>query len=246
MRPSSRNAIRPGQCRIASHQHARPTQALKRRAVQRDALARQHLRLPIQRQGIAELADHHMHDQRFGRHAAIDRPLRCRRRHHGSPRRRDTHSAAGASRCTRSCAGTSRAAPCSPRRCSAWRRRSRGTSLLDIDDHLIARQVRRQRAAIAVGASAEFDLRRRLSGGSAASLAASLSAVTLLRILQHQLQLIEVSFSERRTVTDGAQALDQLPTVSGSRRAARAQLAQHPRRASGSSGRASRSIRITQ
>ena len=55
----------------------------QRGSVQRHPLACQHLRLAIQRKTIAELAHHHMHDQRLGRHAAIDRPL-WRRRHHGN------------------------------------------------------------------------------------------------------------------------------------------------------------------
>ncbi len=50
----------------------------ERRAVQGHALPRQHLRLPIQRQGVAELADHHMRQQRLGGHAAIDGSLRRR------------------------------------------------------------------------------------------------------------------------------------------------------------------------
>ena len=56
----------------------------QRRAIQRDALARQHLRLPIQRQRVAELADQHMRHQRLGGHAAVDRPLRRRGDHHGA------------------------------------------------------------------------------------------------------------------------------------------------------------------
>ena len=56
----------------------------QRRTIQRDALALEHLRLAVERQRITELADHHMRDQRFRRHAAIDRPLRRRRLHHGA------------------------------------------------------------------------------------------------------------------------------------------------------------------
>jgi hypothetical protein len=54
----------------------------QRRSVQRDALALQHLGLPIKRQRIAELADQHMHDQRLGRHATVDWPRRCLCHHH--------------------------------------------------------------------------------------------------------------------------------------------------------------------
>jgi hypothetical protein len=48
-------------------------------SVQCHPLACQHLRLAIQREAITEFAHHHMHDQRLGRHAAINRPLGCRR-----------------------------------------------------------------------------------------------------------------------------------------------------------------------
>ena len=48
----------------------------QRGAVQCDALALKHLGLTIQRQRITEFADDDMGDQRFGRHAAIDRACR--------------------------------------------------------------------------------------------------------------------------------------------------------------------------
>jgi len=56
----------------------------QRRTVQGDALTLEHLRLPIERQRIAEFADHHMGDQRFRRHAAVDRSFRRSRLHHGA------------------------------------------------------------------------------------------------------------------------------------------------------------------
>jgi hypothetical protein len=45
------------------------------RAIQLDALPFQHLHLPVERKGVGEFADHHVSDQRLGRHAAIDRPV---------------------------------------------------------------------------------------------------------------------------------------------------------------------------
>ena len=47
----------------------------QRRAVQLDPLSFQHLHLAIQRQRVRELADHHVHHQRFGRHAAVNGPV---------------------------------------------------------------------------------------------------------------------------------------------------------------------------
>jgi hypothetical protein len=55
------------------------------RAVEFHPLTRQHLRLPIQRQRVAELADHHMRHQRLGRHAAVERTFRCRGNDHSPP-----------------------------------------------------------------------------------------------------------------------------------------------------------------
>ena len=58
----------------------------QRRAVDRDALALQHLGLAaMQRQEVAELAAQHMHQQRFSCHAAINRPLWRKRLHDGIP-----------------------------------------------------------------------------------------------------------------------------------------------------------------
>ena len=148
----------------------------QRRAIQRDALARQHLRLPIQRQGIAEFADDDMHDQRFGRHAAIDRPCR---------RLGDNNRLLAAS------AGVTR-----PARHPDPQLRRRDVELLgaqfadavhvaaaararlmrDIDHHLVARQMRRQCAVIASGRVGARSRLRRPPAGSAASCAAWCSA----------------------------------------------------------------------
>jgi hypothetical protein len=55
----------------------------QRRAVQIDALSRQHLGLPMQRQQVAIFADQQVHHHCLGRQAAIDGALRCRRLYHG-------------------------------------------------------------------------------------------------------------------------------------------------------------------
>ena len=169
----------------------------QRRAVERDALPRQHLRLPIQRQGIAELADHHVHDQRFGRHAAVDRPLRRRRHHHGT-----LASAAGVARAARDAHAQLRRHDVellgaqfadAVHGAAAARARRR----LGIDHHLIARQVRRQRAVVAGGAIGTR-LGLPIAVGSAASCAAWFSAAVCSRSSRPSCNCSSVSCSERR------------------------------------------------
>ena len=80
---------------------------------------------------------------------------------------------------------------------------------LDVDDDLVARQMCRQRTAIAVGSlCAPPSLRwfRRIFGGVA-------FGGTLLRILQDELQLIEVELLRTWTVAVAQQTLDQLPQL---------------------------------
>ena len=48
------------------------------RAVEFDALACIDLGLPVEGQGVEVFADDDEGDQRLGRHAAVDRPSRCR------------------------------------------------------------------------------------------------------------------------------------------------------------------------
>ena len=55
----------------------------KRGTIQRHALAREDLRLAIQRQVVSEFVHQHMRQQRLGGHAAIDRPLARGRLHDG-------------------------------------------------------------------------------------------------------------------------------------------------------------------
>jgi len=78
---------------------------------------------------------------------------------------------------------------------------------LDVDDDLVARQMCRQRTAIAVGcrgAPLSFRWFRRLFGGA-------IFGGTLFRVLQDQLQLIEVKLFRARAVAMAQQPLDQLP-----------------------------------
>jgi hypothetical protein len=55
-----------------------PHPIAQRGTIQRHALAREDLRLAIQRQMIGVFVDQHMRQQRLARHAAVDRSFRCR------------------------------------------------------------------------------------------------------------------------------------------------------------------------
>ena len=180
----------------------------QRRAIQRDTLAAQHLHLPIQRQGIAIFADHHVRDQRLRRHAAIDWPFRCRCYHH-----RPLARAAGVP----GTAGDTHAQLCghdvqlfgahfadAVHDTTA----TRACPMLGIDDHFIARQVRRQRAVIAggaFGAGFEFatahELHRILPG--------LIVGDCLLQLLQAELQLIRRQLLGAAAKLVARQALDQ-------------------------------------
>jgi len=86
---------------------------------------------------------------------------------------------------------------------------ARALLVLDIDDDLVARQVCWQGTTIAVGhLDAPPSLRRlcRIFGSVA-------FGGTLLRILQHQLQLVEVELLRTRTIAMAQQTLDQLPQL---------------------------------
>ena len=182
-----------------------------------------------------------MHDQRLGRHAAIDRPLRRLGHHHGI-----LAAAAGVARPARHPHPQLRRrdvellgaqfADAVHGATAAW-----AGSVLDIDHHLIARQVRRQRTMIA-------------GGGIGPGLACCQQPVRprpgrlvlgdgLLQILEPELQLIGCQLFGAATELVTRQALDQQPqfVVLG------VQLAQHRLQHDGaSSGRASRSICTTQ
>ena len=68
----------------------------QRGTIQCDALAGEDLRLTIQRQMVAVLADEHMRQQRLGRHATVNGTLRRRRLYH-AVRRLGNRSEAGRS-----------------------------------------------------------------------------------------------------------------------------------------------------
>ena len=177
----------------------------QRRAVQCDALARQHLRLPIQRQRITEFADQHMRHQRLGGHAAVDWTLR---------RRGDHDSAfAGPAGVTRAARDTNPqlrghdvkllTAQFADRvHCAAA---AGAVAMFDIDQHLIARQMRRKGAVVAVGACLAplaLSVRRRILRGF-------VRGDGLLQVLQCQLQLIRTQLFRAAAKLLAQQTLDQ-------------------------------------
>ena len=138
-------------CNGASHQQARPTQLHRVERSSVDALAGEDLRLAIQRQVVAVFVDQHMRQQRLGRHAAVDRPLRRRRlndRFLAGPAaiaRPADHPDPQLGRDVVQHLGPVFA---DPMQCTAA---ARAGLVLDIDHQLDPRQMRRQRAAIAFG-----------------------------------------------------------------------------------------------
>ena len=123
----------------------------ERGAVERDALALEHLRLAVERKRVTEFADHHMSNQRLGGHPAVDRPLRRRCLQH--------RVLAGAARITRAAdhlhaqlAGDDVELLGAVLADQVQRAATTGAGFaVDIDHHLIARQMRGQCPAIAVG-----------------------------------------------------------------------------------------------
>ena len=179
----------------------------ERRAVERDALPLEHLCLAVERQRVTELADHHMRHQRFRRHAAIDRPLRRGRLHHSA--------LAGAAPITRPAhqlhaqLGRNQVEHLGAIVTDHVQRTATAGAFLalDVDDDLVARQVRGQRTAIAVGCRYRTPSLRWLCclfGGV-------VRGGTLLLILQDELQLLEVELFRARPVAVAQQALDELP-----------------------------------
>ena len=59
-----------------------PNPIRQRRAIERDALPGVDLRLAIERQVVGIFGDQHMRDQRLGRNAVLDQPLRRRGLYH--------------------------------------------------------------------------------------------------------------------------------------------------------------------
>ncbi len=171
----------------------------------------QHLRLPIQRQGVGELADHDVRDQCFGRHAAIERTLRRGRHQH------DILAAA---------AGIARP-PCDPH--TQLRRHdvellaaqltdrpqlaaaARAIATADVDHHLVARQMRRQGAMVAAAGAARRAWQagrrgRRILGRLLARL---LGRDALLDLLETELQLVGAQLFGAAAELVAQQTLDQ-------------------------------------
>jgi hypothetical protein len=123
----------------------------QRGTVQGDALACQHLRLAIQRQAVTEFADQHMRHKRLGGHAAVNRPLR-RWGDHDSP-------FTGPAGVTRTAGDTDAqlrrhdvqllAAQFTD--CMQPAAAAGAVALSNIDQHLVAQQMRRERTMIAAG-----------------------------------------------------------------------------------------------
>jgi len=183
----------------------------QRRAVQRDALALQHLRLPIQRQGVGELADDDVRDQRLGRQAAIERTLRRGRHQHdilaaaagiarppGDPhaqlRRHDVELLAAQL--------TDR-----PQLAAA----ARAIATADVDHHLVARQMRRQGAMVAAAGAARraWQAGRRGRRILGRLLARFLGRDALLDLLETELQLVGAQLFGATAELVAQQTLDQ-------------------------------------
>ena len=189
-----------------------PDPVAQRRAIQRHALPRQHLRLAIQRQRVAELAHHHMRHQRFGGHAAIDRPLRRRGDHHGP-----LAGAAGVAGAARDAHPQLRGRDVEllgaqfvdhvQRTAAAW-----AVMVLDVDHHLIAGQMRRQSAVIAIRSSfAPLPLRVLPRGRRV--LCRLVFGDGLLEVLQPELELVRVELLGAAAELVAHQALDQQPQL---------------------------------
>ena len=180
----------------------------QRRTIERDALSREDLHLAIKRLRVGELADHHVRDQCLGGHPAIDRPVRRGRDHHDilatpadvarpardpDPQlRRHDVELLGAEFADRRQRDTA----------------ARAVAVLDVDHHLVARQVRRQRAVVAS---------RRLGAGGARRAPRLLCRLVggdgLLEVLEPELQLIEAQLLGAATELMAQQTLDEQPQL---------------------------------
>ena len=187
-----------------------PNPIAQRRAIQRNALPRQHLRLAVERQGIAELADHHVHHQRLSGHAAINGPLRRRGDHHGplaaaagiAGPTRDTHAKLG--RRDVQLFG----AQFADRVQGAAT--TRAVVVLHVDHHLVARQMSRQGTMIAVGPRCAPRLILPRGGRILCGL---VLGDRLLEVLQSELELIPSELFRAAAKLMTQQALDQPPQL---------------------------------
>jgi hypothetical protein len=121
------------------------------RTIQRDALPLKHLCLTVERKSITELANHDVRHQRFRCHATIDWPLRRRGLHHGALAASASiawpanhlHPQLGGNQVEHLGAVIADQVQCAAT--------TRALLALDVDDHLVARQMCRQCTAIAMG-----------------------------------------------------------------------------------------------
>ena len=192
---------------------ARPPDPVRqRRAVQLDALSLQHLHLAIQRQGIRELADHHVRDQRLGRHAAVDGAVGrgghddgtlaamagvARPPGHPHPQLGGHHVELLGRQLAD---GVQRVAA------------ARASAVLDVDHHLVARQVCRQGAVVA-GRRLGARLARQASSSGRGVLAGLVGGDGLLQLLQGELQLVGRQLLGPAAELVAGQALDQQPQL---------------------------------
>ena len=179
------------------------------RAIQGHSLAAQYLCLTIERQRVGKLADHDVGDQCLGRHAAIDRPVGRRGDHDGllaSPadiarppghpnpqlRRHDVELPGGD--------------------LADWHERpaaARAIAVLDVDHHLVARQVRRQGAVVA-----GRRLRAGLACGASDCVLPSLVGRDgLLEVLEPELELVRAQLLRPASKLVAHEPLHQQPQL---------------------------------
>jgi hypothetical protein len=174
-------------------------------AVKRDALARIDLRLAIERGVVGIFGDQHMRHQRLGRNAVLDQPLRCRRLGH--------FACAGAA----GVFGTARNDHLQLHRDDIEPfgdilanpvlepAAARAGLVLDVDDDLFARQMRRQCAAIDLPSACGGLLLRRRTVVLRRSLRCR---ERLLHIFQPQRQLVRIEPLGAATEAVALQFLD--------------------------------------
>jgi hypothetical protein len=184
----------------------------QRRTIQGDALAFEHLCLAVEWKRVTELADYDMHHHRFGSHATVNRSIGRRRLNDSTlasaasvawaARHLDPHLAGNNVELLRTILTN-----------LMQRATTAGTFLaVDINNDLEAREVCRQRAAIAVG---RLRLPRFPGGFRRVFCVCGCLALGggLLLILEHELQLIEVEFLRTPPVPMAQQTLDQQPKL---------------------------------
>ena len=200
----------------------------QRRAVEIDALAGVDLRLAIERQVIGVLGDQHLGDRRLGRQAALDQPRRRRRL--------DDHVLAGAAGVFGPAhdqhpeLGGDDVEPLADVLADPVQRAraARAGLVLDVDERLDPRQMRRQRAAVGAPlARALRARRRRLGFGLGRRL-----RLALLDVFERQQQLVVRQRLGAAAEAVALQILDDLdePLARGSARRSASPSASRDRR----------------